>query len=56
MTIREYSDNEKDIMTQLKSSGIPTNNDLNNNPNVVFVAPYTKADGTQVRGYYRRLT
>ncbi len=57
MSLDEYSDNEKAIMAQLNSIGIPFNMELQaahvNGNGVVYVRPYTKSDGTQVRGYYR---
>ena len=59
MSLDEYSDNEKAIMAQLNSIGIPFNMELNaaqvQRKGIVYVRPYTKSDGTQVRGYYRAM-
>lgn len=54
MTTDEYSNQESIIMNQLKSVGIPTNNELQNNSGAVYIPPYTKEDGTEVKGYYRK--
>lgn len=53
MSTDEYTQNEPQIMQQLKSVGIPANQQIQTNPNVVFVQPYTRADGTEVKGYYK---
>ena len=58
MNGEEFSSNEKSIMAQLNSYiGIPTSVELNNSAQLgtgaVYVAPYTRADGTKVKGYYR---
>lgn len=55
----EYSANESAIMEQLKSIGIPTGNELEASSifggGTVYVRPYTRSDGTEVRGYWRSL-
>ena len=55
----EYSANESAIMAQLKSIGIPTGGELEASSifggGTVYVRPYTKSDGTEVRGYWRSL-
>ena len=53
MSTDEYKQNEPQIMQQLKSFGIPSSQELRNNSGVVYVKPYTRSDGTEVRGYYR---
>lgn len=56
MTLNEYAENEKSIMEQLNSFGIPTRNELEatvSNSGEVFVKSYTRSDGTKVNGYYR---
>ena len=43
-------------MAQLQAIGIPTDNELETASlrcGTVYVKPYTRADGTEVRGYYR---
>ena len=53
----EYSANESAIMAQLKSIGIPTGGELEASSifggGTVYVRPYTREDGTEVRGYWR---
>ena len=52
----EYTANESAIMAQLQAIGIPTDNELQTTSlrcGTVYVKPYTRADGTEVRGYYR---
>lgn len=52
----EYTANEPAIMAQLQAIGIPTDNELETaslRGGTVYVRPYTRSDGTEVRGYYR---
>ena len=53
----EYSANESAIIAQLKSIGIPTGGELEASSifggGTVYVRPYTREDGTEVRGYWR---
>lgn len=56
MSCDEYTANEPAIMAQLQAIGIPTNNELQTaslRGRTVYVKPYTRSDGTEVRGYYR---
>ncbi|HNW26791.1 MAG TPA: hypothetical protein PKI94_08405 [Candidatus Gastranaerophilaceae bacterium] len=53
MSAAEYSKNEKAIEHQMKTIGVPTNADLGNFSDVVYVSAYTRADGTEVGAYYR---
>lgn len=57
MSGEDYSKFEKAIDAQLNTIGIPTNNELQNasinGGGTVYVHPYTRADGTNVKGYYR---
>lgn len=57
MSGEEYIGNESAIMAQLKSIGIPYESDLElagiKGGGVVYVKPYTRQDGTEVRGYWR---
>ena len=57
MTGDEYAGNESAIMAQLKSIGIPYESDLElasmRGGRLVYVRPYTREDGTEVRGYWR---
>ena len=49
--------NAQAINAQLKSIGIPTNGELESasisGGGTIYVRPYTRSDGTEVRGYYR---
>ncbi len=49
----EFSHHEPAINAQMNSIGIPTNNDMQNSGGTVYVAPYTRSDGVEVRGHYR---
>ncbi len=53
----EYSEYEASINAQLNSIGIPTNYELETASRsgfgTVYVRPYTRSDGTPVKGYYR---
>lgn len=53
MSKSEFSTNEKAIDYQMRELGIPRENDLANNPDVVYVHSYTKDDGTKVKAHYR---
>lgn len=53
MTSKEFVSNEKAIDYQMENLGIPRQNDLINNSDVVYVHAYTKGDGTKVKAHYR---
>lgn len=57
MSTKEYTDNEKAIHAQINSIGAPTTSELHTAASTgggaVYVEPYIRADGTQVKGYYR---
>lgn len=53
MSQGDYAANEKAIDYQLKTIGVPTQSDLQNSADVVYVHAYTKKDGTKVTDYYR---
>lgn len=53
MTSKEFVSNEKAIDYQMENLGIPRQNDLTNNSDVVYVHAYTKGDGTKVKAHYR---
>lgn len=53
MSTAEYSKNEKAINHQMRTVGVPSNSDLKNSSDVIYVAAYKKADGTEVSAYYR---
>lgn len=53
MSSQEFSKNEKAIDHQMQTVGVPTNKDLQNSSDVVYVSAYKRADGTEVKAYYR---
>lgn len=53
MTSNEFQQNEKAIDYQSSTLGIPRNNQLKNNPDVIYVHAYTKNDGIKVKSHYR---
>jgi len=53
MTSEEFRKNEKAIDYQLTKLGIPTNLDMAQSDDVVYVRSYTRDDGTQVKAHYR---
>ena len=56
MSTKEYADAEGDILAQMSAIGIPLLAELEESVKsggMIYVQPYTRADGTQVRGYYR---
>ncbi len=59
MSQEEFSQNEKEIMAQVKAMGgsMPTNGDLQRETmtggGVVYVNSYNRSNGTKVKGYYR---
>ncbi len=48
----EFAKHEKEIRGQWGSIGIPTNNELQSS-SAIYIAPYTRSDGVQVKGHYR---
>ena len=57
MSTDEYLKNEKAIDFQLKTIGIPSQVQAKavQSGGMIYVQPYTRADGTEVKGYYRSL-
>lgn len=53
MSYKEYQQNEKAIDYQINKLGIPRRNQLNENPDVVYVHTYTKDNGTEVKAHFR---
>ncbi len=48
----EFAKHEKEIRGQWGSIGIPANNELQSS-GAIYIAPYTRSDGVQVKGHYR---
>ena len=56
MSGKEYEEKEEEIDAQLRSVGIPSNRDMEQevkSGDVIYVNSYTRSDGTQVQGYFR---
>ena len=56
MSTKEYAEAEKEIMAQMNTIGVPVEAELKasvESGGTVYVQPYTRADGTPVKGYYR---
>ena len=56
LTTDEYIKLEPEIISQLNTIGIPTEKELEKYTaagDLIYVHPYTRSDGTKVRGYYR---
>jgi len=57
MLTSEFSKNEKNIFKQLKNYGIPKTIEAEERikrGDLIYVNSYTRDDGTEVSGYYRR--
>ncbi len=53
MTTKEFGQREKEIDAQIKKMGIPRKKDLSVfGGGTIYIAPYTRADGVQVKGHY----
>lgn len=56
MTTKEFGEREKEIDAQINKMGIPRRKDLSVfGGGTIYIAPYTRADGTQVKGHYRAM-
>ena len=53
MSSKEFQRNEKAIDYQMENLGIPTNSELKNRNDAVFVHEYLREDGTFVKAHYR---
>lgn len=56
MSGEEYSEKEAEIMAQLQTIGVPSESALytaSQRGGTIYVNPYTRSDGTEVKGYYR---
>ena len=53
MPNEEFTDKEAEIRSQWGKIGIPSNAQMNSAGGAVYIAPYTRSDGTHVRGHYR---
>ena len=53
MPNEEFTEKEEEIRSQWGKIGIPSNAQMNSASGAVYIAPYTRSDGTQVKGHYR---
>lgn len=53
MPFKEVASRRKELSSQYKQIGFPSNRELGSSSNVVYVEAYTKDDGTSVRGHWR---
>ncbi|MCR5265914.1 MAG: hypothetical protein K6E29_04900 [Cyanobacteria bacterium RUI128] len=53
MSFGDVVKREKELASQYKQIGFPTNSDMQNSSNVVYVHEYTREDGTVVRAHWR---
>ena len=53
MPLRDFKTNSQVLLAQNSAIGLPNESELASSPNAVYVEPYTRADGTRVRGYWR---
>ena len=53
MKLGEAYSRKKELFAQKRSIGIPTDSELAQSDNVVWVNEYTRSDGTHVRGHWR---
>lgn len=49
----EFAKNREALYHQMKEIGVPTEAQLANSPDVIYVRAYTREDGTKVRAHYR---
>lgn len=53
MSTKAFMKHQKAIDYQMMNLGLPTNNELKNNDDVVYVHEYLRGDGTVVKAHYR---
>ena len=53
MSVREAFSREPELLAQNRQIGIPTEYQMQNSSNVVWVEAYTREDGTSVKGHWR---
>ena len=56
MSVRDAYGNKKAIISQNRKIGVPSESELRNSSNVIWVNPYRRDDGTEVKGYWRSKT
>ena len=53
MTVKDVFGRKQELMAQNRSIGLPSDRELMNSENVVWVESYTRDDGTEVRAHWR---
>lgn len=53
MTVKDAFNRKPEIIAQNRQIGIPTEYQMQNSSNVIWVEPYIKEDGTSVKGHWR---
>ena len=53
MTVKDVFGSKQELMAQNRSIGLPSDRELMNSENVVWVESYTRDDGTEVKAHYR---
>ena len=53
MTVRDAFNKKREILSQNRQIGIPTDYQMQNSSNVVWVNAYVREDGTNVKGHWR---
>lgn len=53
MSVKDAFSREKEILAQHSRIGIPSDEELQNSENVVWVEEYQRSDGTEVKGHWR---
>jgi hypothetical protein len=52
MTVRDAFNKKREILSQNRQIGIPTDYQMQNSSNVVWINAYVREDGTNVKDYY----
>ena len=53
MTVKDVFGRKQELMAQNRSIGLPSDSELMNSENVIWVESYTRDDGTEVKGHWR---
>ena len=53
MTVRDAYGNKRAIIAQNRKIGVPSDAELRNSSNVIWINPYKRDDGTPVKGHWR---
>ena len=56
MSVRDAYGNKKAIISQNRKIGVPSESELRSSSDVIWVNPYRRDDGTEVKGYWRSKT